>query len=110
MKRIHESIALSIALAVSFSLQIAWIANVLVYRSPEIANLFSIVPEIGPVSGLYALTISSFVVLWLLALVMAKGRDLSHWRERTFWFFLVSVILFLVMTMPAIYQVGIVVE
>jgi|SRR3989339_1724972 len=109
-KRIHESVALSAVLAVSFTLHFAWIANVLVYRVPEIATLFSVLPEVGPVSGLYTCSIGSFLCLFLLSLLLAKGRDLSHWRTRTLWFFMASVILFLLMTMPVVYQVGIVVE
>lgn len=108
--RIHESLAFAAALAASIAMQVAWVANVLVFRSPSIANVFTIVSDIGPVSGLYLLTGATFIVSFLLILLFARGKDLSHWSDRIFWFFVASVALFLVMTMPIVYQIGIVVE
>ena len=109
-RRIHESIAISSFVAGSFALQIAWMTNVLVYRSDVVADRLTVVSDIGPVSGLYLITICTFFIVFLIALVFSKGRDVSHWRERVYWFFLTSVILFLVMSMPVIYQIGVVVE
>ena len=108
--RIHEPVAFSSVLAVSLSLHIAWIANVLVYRVKAVEVFFTLHPGIGPVSGLYSLTICSFLLFWFLFLLIFRGRDISHLRERVFWFFVTSIILFFVMTMPVVYQVGVIIE
>ncbi len=108
--RIHESVAFASVFAASITMQVAWIASVLVYRSAVITDLLTRQVDLGPISGLYLLSIATFFVFWMLTLLLVRGRDLSHWRDRIFWFFVTSVILFLIMTMPVVYQVGVVVS
>lgn len=102
--RIHESIALSAFLAVSFTLQIGWIANWLVHRSPWVAEQFTLSDQLGPVSGLYLKSFVSFILLFGVCVLAFRGRDIAHWRDRVFWFFIASVLMFLVLTLPFVYE------
>lgn len=103
-KRIHESVALSVYLASALTLQVAWIANWLVYRSEWVRNLMSINASIGPISGLYLKTFCVFVLVFGLSVLFFRGKDVSHWRERVVWLFFVSVVMFLVLTYPSVYE------
>lgn len=105
-KRIHESVAFASVLGASLSLHVAWMANMIVYRSATVAQAFTLVPAIGPVSGLYLLTGTSFLFFFLVALLLSRGRDVSHWRSRLLWFFILSTCFFALLTMPALYQIG----
>lgn len=108
--RIHESIAFASVLSLALTLHVAWITNMLVYRVPSIAESLTLNVDIGPVSGLYATTVLAFVVFFVVTILVVRGRDVSHVRRIAFFAFLDSIILFLVMTLPVIYQIGIVVE
>ena len=102
-KRIHEPIALSAIFATSVSLHIAWITNLAVARSETAYSLYSISGSVGPVSGLYLQTFVVFLVVFGLSTFFLAGRDVSHWRERVFWFLVLSIGIFLIMTMPFIF-------
>lgn len=102
-KRIHESFALAAVLAGAVALHVAWIDNLLVSRSTTIAQWVMLNSEIGPISGMYVDTIGAFFVALLLAAGVWSGRDVSEWRDRVFWFFIVSIVVFLLMTMPFVY-------
>lgn len=102
-QRVHESFALSAILAGSVALHVAWIDNLLISRSRTIAEWVTLNPDIGPISGLYVDTLGAFFVTLLFMTFLWRGRDVSHWRDRVFWFFILSIVLFLVMTLPFIY-------
>lgn len=106
-KRVHESLALSAYLSAAVTLQIAWIANLLVHRVPIVREQFNLIPSIGPVSGLYLKTIVSYFLLFGIFVLLFRGKDCSRWRERVFWFFLVSIVMFLVLTLPIVYEFSI---
>ncbi|NQV90702.1 hypothetical protein HQ487_04860 [Candidatus Uhrbacteria bacterium] len=101
--RVHESFALAAVLAGSIALHVAWIDNLLVSRSSIFAEWVTLNPEIGPISGIYVDVIGAFFVSLLLSAGVWKGRDVSHWKDRVFWFFIVSIVVFLLMTLPFIY-------
>jgi hypothetical protein len=107
--RLHESVAFSALTSCATTLHISWILNLLIHRSSYIADLFSI-SVVGPVSGLYALSTLSFFVIFLLILLATRGRDLSNARGRLVWFFILSVAVFVMMTLPVVYEFGITVE
>lgn len=108
--RIHESIALSAFLSASFTLHLAWIRNLLVHKISFFRDLLNIVPSVGPVSGLYLTTVISFLLLFGIFVLFFKGRDCSVWRGRVFGFFYISVVMFLVFTLPAVYEFSVSVE
>ena len=104
----HESLALSAYLSTAVTLQIAWMANLLVHRSPWVRDQFTLVPSIGPISGLYLKFAISYVLLFGIFVLIFRGRDCTKWRDRAFWFFLCSVMMFLVLTLPIVYEFSIV--
>ena len=109
-KRIHESIALSALLSGAFTLQTAWIANLLVYRNEWVRDWFTLSEKIGPISGMYLRSFIAYAVLFGVFMILWRGKDCSHWRQRVFWFFLISVVMFLIMTLPIVYQFSVTVE
>lgn len=102
-KRVHESFALAAIFAGSVALHVAWIDNLLISKSPQIREWVTLNPDIGPISGLYIDTLGAFFVTLLLAAAIWQGRDVAHWRERVFWFFVLSIIIFILMTLPFVY-------
>ncbi len=103
-KRLHESIALSGFLSGACTLQIAWIANWLVYRSEWVRTRFTLSESVGPLSGLYLKSVIVFVLLFGICVFAFRGKDVSHWRDRVFWFFLISIMMFVVLTLPVVYE------
>lgn len=109
-QRIHESLALSAMLSAAVTLQVAWIANLLVHRSEWMREQFTLIASIGPLSGLYLKTAIGYIFLFGIFVLIFRGRDCSHWRDRAFWFFLISVAMFLVLTLPIVYEFSISVQ
>jgi hypothetical protein len=101
--RIHESFALAAIFAGSIALHVAWIDHLFISRSESFAQWVTLNPSVGPISGLYIDVIASFFVALLLAAGVWRGRDVSAWRERIFLFFIVSIVVFMVMTLPFVY-------
>lgn len=106
-KRIHESVALSAYLSAALTLHVAWIANWLVHRSAWVRAQFTLSESLGPVSGLYLKTVVAYILLFGICVLVFRGKDVSHWRDRVFWFFLFSIIMFLVFTIPFIFEFSI---
>lgn len=106
----HESIACAALLATSIALHVSWICNLLIARSDWMRSIFTLSETIGPVSGLYLKTASSFVVVFLAAGYWWKGKDCSHLRSTLLRFFYVSILIFLCMTLPIVYQFSVLVE
>lgn len=102
-KRIHESLALSAIFASSIALHVAWLDNLLISKSALIRDLMTINFDIGPVSGLYLDTTGAFFLALFLSIIFWRGKDVSHWRNRVFWFFIASIVFFVVMTMPFVF-------
>jgi hypothetical protein len=109
-KRIHESLALAAQFSVAVTLQIAWISNLLVHRSEWAREQATLIASIGPISGLYLESAVLYVLLFGIFVLSFRGRDCSHWRDRAFWFFLISIAMFLVLTLPIVYEFSITVR
>ncbi len=109
-QRIHESLALSAVFALSVTLHVAWLTNLLVHKIPAIQEWFTVSHTIGPVSGMYLFTLISFVLVFGVGVLVWRGRDCSHWRDRILWFFVVSLLVFFIMTLPIVYDFGVAVE
>jgi len=101
--RIHESLATAALFAGAIALHVAWIDNLLISRSDVIADWVTLNPAIGPISGLYVDTLGAFFVTYLVSAAIWRARDVSHWRDRVFWFFVFSVVMFILMTLPFVY-------
>ncbi|OGL61597.1 hypothetical protein A3C09_00815 [Candidatus Uhrbacteria bacterium RIFCSPHIGHO2_02_FULL_47_44] len=102
--RFHESIACAALLAGALTLQVMWIVNLLVVRIPFIARLYTIIPSVGPISGMYLKAIGTFVFVFLIAGWYWRGKDCSHHRKSLLSFFLFSTLIFFVMTLPFVYS------
>ncbi len=109
-KRIHESIALAALFSAGLTLHIAWITNLLLHRDLVLREAFTLLSEVGPLSGLYLLSLIVYLVIFSLSVYFWRGKDVTHWRSRVFWFFVISVVLFFALTMPILYQFGIVIQ
>jgi hypothetical protein len=101
--RIHESFALAAVLAGSVALHVAWIDNLLITKSPTVAQWVTLNPQIGPISGLYVDVLGAYFTSLLIAAALWRAKDVSHWRDRVFGFFLLSILIFLIMTLPFVY-------
>ncbi len=108
--RVHESIALSASLAAALTLQLGWICNLLVERSHWVAEWFTLSSKIGPVSGLYLKMVIAYFLIFALSVLSFRGKDCSHWQQQVFWFLLISIGMYFILTLPAVYQFSIVVE
>ncbi|MEK7452225.1 MAG: hypothetical protein AAB664_02710 [Patescibacteria group bacterium] len=109
-QRFHESVALAALFAASITLHVAWISNLLVARVPFFQQWFTLAPSVGPVSGLYAKSLFSFLVIFFCAAWYWRGKDCSHARKHLFQFFLISLLTFFLMTLPFVYQFSVTVE
>ena len=103
-KRVHESVALSAFLSAALALHVAWITNWLVHRSEYVRDQFTLSESIGPLSGLYLKTAIVFILLFGVCALFFRGKDVSHWRSRVFWFFLISILMFVILTLPVVYE------
>jgi hypothetical protein len=106
--RIHESVALAALFSASLTLNVAWIANLIMHRSDQVWTWFELSQRVGPISGLYTKTLLTFFIALIAFWIFLRGKDCSHHRESVFWFFIASIATFLVMTLPLVYgfQIG----
>lgn len=103
MKRIRESLAVSSLIAASVALNVAWIDNLLIHRSSFVYGWFNLNPAIGPISGLYLDVLGAYFVTLFVALALLRGRDVSKWRDRVMPFLALSIVLFFILTLPAVF-------
>lgn len=108
--RFHESIACATLLAGSLTLHVMWISNLLVVRVPYFKALYSIIPAIGPISGMYLKAMVIFLIVLFSASLYWKGKDCSHQRKHLTTFFLFSTLIFIVMTLPFVYAFSVTFE
>ena len=102
--RFHESIALATVFAASVTLHVAWISNLLVAQVPLFQQWASVVPSIGPISGLYLKAVLVFIIVSILSVLYLRGKDCSMHRKSILFFFIASIVVFLVMTIPFVYS------
>lgn len=102
--RVHESVAISAIFAASVALNLAWLANLLVHRSPMLWDAFNLLEELGPISGLYVKMLIAFFATFLISWIFWRGKDCEQFRSRVFWLFVGSIVIFLVMTLPFVYE------
>jgi hypothetical protein len=103
-RRVPESVALSIVGAASLALHAGWISYVLAVRSDVVRSFFEMRAPFGLAGGLHLFTASVFLVFVGLGVALFKGKDCSEYRDHVFWFFLASIVMYLLMTVPGIAQ------
>ncbi|MEK7615260.1 MAG: hypothetical protein AAB431_02660 [Patescibacteria group bacterium] len=100
--RIHESIALSASLSAALTLQVGWICVLLIERSEHVRKWFTLSEKIGPVSGLYLKMLVLFILFFGVCVLVRRGKDCSHWRAGVQWFFVISLIMYFIFTLPVL--------
>jgi hypothetical protein len=101
--RIHESVALAALFSTSWALHVSWMTNLLVAKSADMNRLFNVAPSIGPIAGLYLCSLSVGIILFISMSLWLRGKDCTPLRHRAFAFFVFSVGLFTLMTLPIVY-------
>lgn len=101
--RVHESVALAALFATSWALHVGWMTNLLVAKSSAMNRLFDVVPSIGPIAGIYLCSFTTGFVLFVAISLWLRGKDCTPMRHRAFAFFVFSVLMFALMTLPLVY-------
>lgn len=91
--RVHEPVAVAALLAAAVALHAGWIINLVWYRSARVDML----------GALYLSVACVYAVIFLLALAWCRGKDCGSMRDRAYHFFLVSIAIFVAMTLPFVY-------
>ena len=102
-EKIHEPIALGALVAASMTLHSVWITNLLMDRSDSIFLLFTLSNRIGPVTGIYFFAALVYATVFGATTLWFRGKDCRAFRDRAFWFFMVSITAYTIMTIPAVY-------
>ncbi len=108
-KRVHEPIATAALSAAAVTLHFAWVSNLLVHRSSQAMEWFTISEVVGPMSGMLFADLVIFLLAFGFLTFIWSGRDCSHKRNTAFWFFISSIAAFLIMTLPIVYEFGVVI-
>lgn len=106
-RRTHESLAVAAILAVSVTLHALWMVHLLFLRGISSASfVVDVVVSRGWVQdrlfAIYVLLAVVYLCVFTGTVFFFRGRDCSHMRDRVLWFFLVSLIVYLLMTLPHI--------
>ena len=105
-KRLHEPFVFAACLSTALSLHLVLITNLFESRSDVLRLVFSL-SHIGSITGLFFACFLFWLSCFSLCLVFFRGRDLSSFRLDICRFFMVSVIIYLVMTFPPLFLFGI---
>ena len=73
------------------------------FRAPELFDRLYLNEALGPISIVYLLSLGVGLPSFLLFCFFLRGRDCTDLRDRAFWFFVVSLILFVILTFPPVY-------
>ncbi|HBR81106.1 MAG: hypothetical protein UX09_C0060G0009 [Candidatus Uhrbacteria bacterium GW2011_GWE2_45_35] len=103
-RRIHESLSLAAVLSAAISLHALWIVNLLIGRYPDLTVYFDLASGLGIICGLYLFGLVVFFFSLGTIAVFYKDKDCSHHRLNVFLFLLVSLIIYVIMTVPVVYE------
>ncbi len=101
--RIHESVVVSILFAVSITLHALWIGHLFIIRSEIFRFWLTQGDRIEPIFPMLLGGTLLSIFLFVFALIFLRGKDCRSLTEKTCWFFLISLLTYLVMTFPFIY-------
>ena len=96
--------ALAAVFAGALTLNAAWLANLLATRIPAVHEWFIFTKSVGAISGLLLTSTIIYLVSFLLVTLWYRKRDCSHQREAAYWFLIISIIIFSIMTIPGIFE------
>ena len=102
-KHIPESLALAATFAAAITLNAAWILNLLVTRSEAVYQWFVFSESFGAVSGLYVTATVIYLVSLLVIMLWYRNKDCSEQQEHVLWFFIASIVIFFIMTLPGVF-------
>lgn len=83
----------------ALALVVFWVLGILKAAFPGIKSLLNFYPPIGPLLGLFTVSLIAFV-LFVSIFQVVKIRDQAF----AFWFFVISTILFAFMVFPPIFE------
>lgn len=106
-RRTHESLAVAAILSVSVSLHVLWMTHLLFLRGVMAASaVVDVVVSRGwaqdRLIAVYVLLAVVYLATFVGTVYVFRGRDCAHVRDRIFWFFAVSLIIYLLMTLPQV--------
>jgi len=102
--QVPESMAIAAIFAAGLTLNSAWIINFLANRVVAVAQWLSFDQDVGPVSGMFFVSAIIYLVSCSLMIFWYRNRDCSHQREAVYWFLIISIIIFALMTIPGIFD------
>lgn len=101
---IHEPLALAATLSAALTINVLWIINLFFNRSWGFNFCAKVASGIEIMAIIYGLSIIIFFVLFGVLAIIFRGRDCSHYRNDAFGFLLISFLIYLLMTVPPIYE------
>ena len=85
--------------AASLTFTVFWVANILKESYPSVKEFLEFYKPIGPLLGLFALSLAALVIFSaLFQVVKIKNQNLAVW------FFIVSTVVFAVMVFPPVFE------
>lgn len=88
-------------LAGGTSLNAFWVLNICKEAYPAFKELLNFYPVTGPLLGLYLASFATFVVVFVLVRSMRWGSATERILR---WYFMLSVLLFFLMTFPPVWE------
>ena len=86
--------------SLALSLHVFWILNLFKEASPSVKEWLTFYNPVGPLSGLFIVSLVAFV---LLLLVLSPLRIKN--QQFALWFFIVSTVLFALMVFPPVFKI-----
>ena len=96
----HIPTANGALISVALSLHVFWILNLFKEASPSVKEWLTFYNPVGPLSGLFIVSLVAFV---LLLLVLSPLRIKN--QQFALWFFIVSTVLFALMVFPPVFKI-----
>src|SRR3989338_11031296 len=81
------------------TLTVFWILNILKTAFPTVKSFLTFYEPVGPLSGLYVISIL-FFVLFISLFTSFKIRS----QTKAYWIYVVSVVLFVIMVFPPVFE------
>lgn len=96
---LHISSANGYLVSAALTLMVFWVSTILKAAFPGVKSLLSFYNPIGPLLGLFAISLISFLLFAaIFKVVKIKNQAFA------LWFFVISTILFAVMVFPPIFE------
>ena len=98
-QEIQVSLANGYLVAAGLTFIVFWVTNILKESYPAIKSLLEFYKPIGPLLGVFAVALLSFLIFSaLFQLIKVKNQAFA------FWFFVISAVFFALMVFPPIFE------